>query len=366
METKIDIISGFLGAGKTTLIKKLINEKFEKEKIAIIENEFGEVSIDTDILKELNLNIKEIKSGCICCSLTGDFKDSIKSIIELYSPERILIEPSGVAKLSDVIKACESLDDDCNVKINMLVTVLDVHNVGMYIKNFGEFYKDQIKNAKTIILSRTENISEEKIKETVNIIEKINPQAKIIRQALNKIDFSEIINFNKDIRIYGENEIIVNEKYEYNNLINVKHSYDITKKLFDLEKEKKKLQSYNVIRKNKSRNVTFIKHHNHSADSMFSSWALETNEEFSNSKLKELFEEIIKDKDYGFILRGKGIVKLDTGKSIQFHYVPGQFAISDINDQKICKICIIGSHINKNKLNYLFGGHVNNLMIIER
>lgn len=355
METKIDIISGFLGAGKTTLIKKLIDEKFRKEKIAIIENEFGEVSIDTDILKELNLNIKEIKSGCICCSLTGDFKESIKSIIELYSPERILIEPSGVAKLSDVIKACKSLERYCNVNINMIITVLDISNVGIYMKNFGEFYKDQIKNAKIIILTRTEDISEEKIEEALSIIKKINTQAKIIREVLNKIDFSEILNdFNKVVRIYKENEIIVNEKYEYNNLVNIKHSYDITKKLSDLEKDKKKLKSYNVIRKNKLRNTTARKYHNHSADITFSSWSLVTKEEFSKSKLKELFEEIIKDKEYGFILRGKGIVKLDTGKSIQFHYVPGQFVISDINEQEIGKICIIGSQINKTKLNYLF------------
>ncbi|MDR3597671.1 GTP-binding protein [Clostridium sp.] len=322
METKIDIISGFLGAGKTTLIKKLIDEKFKDEKIAIIENEFGEVSIDGDILKELKLNIKEIKSGCICCSLAGDLKDSVKSIIELYSPERILIEPSGVAKLSDVIKACESLEDDCNIKINMLVTVLDVFNAKIYIKNFGEFYKDQIKNAKTIILTRIENVSEEKIKETVRIIEEINPHAKIIREVLNKIDFSEIIN----------------------------------KKLFNSEEEEKQLKNYKLIRKNNLRNATYIKYHNHNADSMFSTWSLETKKEFSEYKLKELFEEITEDKDYGFILRGKGIVKLDTGKSIQFHYVPGKFAISDINEQEISKICIIGSNINKNKLNYLFKG----------
>ena len=354
MKTKIDIISGFLGAGKTTLIKKLIDEKFKEEKIAIIENEFGEVSIDTDILKELNLNIKEIKSGCICCSLIGDFKYSVKSIIEFYSPERILIEPSGVAKLSDVIKACESLEDDCNVKLNMLITILDVHNVGMYIKIFGEFYKDQIKNAKTIILTRTENISEEKIKETVSIIEKINTQAKIIKEVLNEIDFGETINFERDIRIDEENGIIIEDQYEYNNLINVKHSHRITKNLFESEEEKKVLKSYNVIRKNNFKNDLYIKHHKHIADTMFSTWSLETEKKFSKYKLKEIFEEIAKGKDYGFILRGKGIVKLNTEKSIQFHYVPGKFAISDINEQEIGKICIIGSRINRNKLNHLF------------
>ncbi|EKQ57227.1 MULTISPECIES: GTP-binding protein [unclassified Clostridium] len=320
METKIDIISGFLGAGKTTLIKKLIDEKFKDEKIAIIENEFGEVSIDGDILKELKLNIKEIKSGCICCSLTGDLKESIISIIDLYSPERILIEPSGVAKLSDVIKACESLYDDCNIKLNMLVTVLDVFNAKTYIKNFGEFYKDQIKNAKIIILTRIETVSEEKIKETVSIIEEINPYAKIIREALNKIDFSKIINFEKDRRI----------------------------------DEEEQFKNYKVIRKNNLVSATYVKQNNHSAESMFSTWSLETKEEFSKYKLKDLFEEITKDKDYGFILRGKGIVKLDAGKCIQFHYVPGKFAISDINEQEISKICIIGSNINKSKLNYLF------------
>jgi G3E family GTPase len=323
METKIDIISGFLGAGKTTLIKKLIDDKLKDEKIAIIENEFGEVSIDVDILKELKFNIKEIKSGCICCSLTGDLKDSIKSIIDLYSPERILIEPSGVAKLSDVIKVCEDLYDDCSIKINMLVTVLDVFNAKVYIKNFGEFYKDQIKNAKTIILTRIENVSEEKINETIGLIEEINPYAKIIRETLNEIDFSEVINLEKNIRI---------------------------------DEKDKQFKNYKLIRKNNLRNVTYVKRHNQSADSMFSTWSLETKKEFNKYTLKELFEEIAKSKDYGFILRGKGIVKLDTGKCIQFHYVPGKFAISDINEQEISKMCIIGSNVNKDKLNCLFKG----------
>ncbi|GAA0077669.1 GTP-binding protein [Clostridium sp. CTA-5] len=351
METKIDIISGFLGAGKTTLIKKLIDEKFKEEKIAIIENEFGEVSIDTDILKELNLNIKEIKSGCICCSLTGDFKDSIKSIIKFYSPERILIEPSGVAKLSDVIKVCESLQDNCNVKLNMLITVLDVSNMKMYIKNFGEFYKDQIKNAKTIILTRTENIFEEELKEIINIIEKVNPQAEIIKETLNKIDFDEIINFNKNIKTDEEKEELLDKKYEHNNLISVKPVHNITKKLFNLEGEKQ-LKNYKLLLKNKLRKASYIKNNN--IKNTFIAWGLETKEEFSEYSLKQSFEEITKDKEYGFILRGKGIVKLHTGKWIEFHYVPGQFTISDINEQQIGKICIIGRNINKSKLNFLF------------
>lgn len=348
METKIDIISGFLGAGKTTLIKMLIDEKFKEEKIAIIENEFGEVSIDTDILKELNLNIKEIKSGCICCSLTDDFKDSIKNIIKFYSPERILIEPSGVAKLSDVIKVCESLQDDCNVKLNMLITVLDVSNMKMYIKNFGEFYKDQIKNAKTIILTRIENIFEEEIKEIISIIEKVNPQAKVIKETLNKIDFDEIINFNKNIKT--DKEKLVDKKYEHNN-ISIKSLHNTTKKLFDLEGEKQ-LKSYKLISKNNLRKASYIKNNN--INNTFIAWGLETKEEFSKCKLKESFEEITKDKEYGFILRGKGIVKLNTGKWIEFHYVPGHFTISDINEQQIGKICIIGRKINKSKLNFLF------------
>lgn len=320
MKIKIDIISGFLGSGKTTLLKKLVDEKFKEEKIAIIENEFGEVSIDTDILKELNLNIKEIKSGCICCSLKGDFKESIKSIIDLYSPERIIIEPSGVAKLSDIIKVCQSLDTECNIKLNMLITVLDASNAEMYIKNFGEFYRDQIKNAKTIVITRTENISEQKIKDTIKIIEKINPQAKMILRDLNKINLNEIIEFNEDI----------NTNYE--------------KKDFKVGK---------LIYNNNFKKAACVKTHSHN-DNIFSSWALETKEKFTESKVKELFEVITKDKSYGIVLRGKGIIKLNTEKWIQFHYVPGQFSISDINEQKSSKICIIGSQINKNKLNLLF------------
>lgn len=359
-EIKLDIISGFLGAGKTTLIKKLINNEFKDEKIAIIENEFGEISIDGDLLKENNIDIKEINSGCICCSLIGDFKESIKEIINFYSPQRILIEPSGVAKLSDVIKACTSIKEQCRFTINIIATIIDILNAKMYINNFGEFYKDQIKNAKIIILTRIENSKEDDIKEIMNLIKGINSDAIIITQPLDEIDLIDIANnMEKNISIYDESDKI-NES-ERNNLLKVKHSYTIAKKLFNSEdKEEKVNNGFKIIRRNNLKEVSYMesfrKHINHinGADNEFNTWGLETEKKFDEIDLKNIFKDISKNKIYGNVIRGKGIVKSKDGAWIQFNYTPGQLKINNTKGLALGKICIIGRDINKDKLNYLF------------
>lgn len=359
-EIKLDIISGFLGAGKTTLIKKLINNEFKDEKIAIIENEFGEISIDGDLLKENNIDIKEINSGCICCSLIGDFKESIKEIINFYSPQRILIEPSGVAKLSDVIKACTSIKEQCRFTINIIATIIDILNAKMYINNFGEFYKDQIKNAKIIILTRIENSKEDDIKEIMNLIKGINSDAIIITQPLDEIDLIDIANnMEKNISIYDESDKI-NES-ERNNLLKVKHSYTIAKKLFNSEdKEEKVNDGFKIIRRNNLKEVSYMesfrKHINHinGADNAFNTWGLETEKKFDEIDLKNIFKDISKNKIYGNVISGKGIVKSKDGAWIQFNYTPGQLKINNTKGLTLGKICIIGTDINKDELNYLF------------
>ncbi|WP_294354894.1 GTP-binding protein [uncultured Clostridium sp.] len=309
MITKIDIISGFLGAGKTTLIKKLIESDLKKERLAIIENEFGEVSIDGDLLKGTNIDMKEISSGCICCSLVGDFKEAIKEIVKKYSPDRILIEPSGVAKLSDIIKSCKEIE---SIKIDNIYTVIDVSNYNSYLNNFGEFYKDQIKKAEIIIASRRDN-NEKDIEEIVKSIKKLNKECNIITAPLDEFEGNDILNISKKE---------ISNKVEFNRGI-----------------------SYQKVG---------IVHKNNKASNVFNSWGIETKKFVSKSKLKSIFIEKISGDDYGNILRGKGIVQLDEGRWVEFHYTPGSFQMNAIASQKVGKIAIIGESINTKKLDKLF------------
>jgi G3E family GTPase len=314
MNIKIDIISGFLGAGKTTLIKKLLEGDLKNERLAIVENEFGDVSIDGDLLKETNIDIKEISSGCICCSLQGDFKEAVKEIIKLYHPERILIEPSGVAKLSDIIKGCKSIE---GIEVNNIFTVIDAMNFQSHLDNFGEFYKDQISNAKTIILGARKS-KEDKLIECVSQgIRKINKGCSIITAPIEEIDSNDIL--------------------------------AIARK--DLEGK-----SESWIQLKKSLNAGYVSrvHHSQKADNIFNTWGVETSKYFSMFKLRDIFDEIMKSNEYGNILRGKGIVKIQNGDWVEFHYTPGRFKIKATTTQGIGKIAIIGEKIDKSKLNKLF------------
>ncbi|PRR82630.1 CobW family GTP-binding protein [Clostridium vincentii] len=315
MKTKIDIISGFLGSGKTTLIKKLMDNEFKDEKIAIIENEFGEISIDGAILEAKNVDIKEINSGCICCSLVGDFKEAIKEIVDNYNPDRIIIEPSGVAKLSDVIKACRGIDNDLGDNINMVITVVDAWKAKMYLKNFGEFYKDQIRNGKIIVLTRTQRLESDRLEEIINSIKFINSEATIIKESIDEINFNNI---------------------EY---IKEKKSAETFKLVHRLN-----LKSYPKARREKK----------HSADNIFSSWGGESLKIFTEKELESIFEKIEDKDEYGIILRAKGIVKGKNEKWIEFHYVPMELNMSLAKVQSSSKVCVIGKGINKDKLQSLF------------
>ena len=314
MGIKIDIVSGFLGSGKTTLIKQIIDDAFKRDRVAIIENEFGEVSIDSEILKNRNIDIKEINSGCICCSLSGTFKDSIEDIIDDYNPNRIIVEPSGIAKLSDVIKGCKEIIAKESIAINNVFTVIDISNLDMYKEEFKEFYIDQIINAKTIIFTRIDICDYNKIEEAIEEIRKINSTASIVKVPLNIIDGLDILKIaEKDISNMQEKKIV-------------------------------KLTSKN---KKGTRAVTI-------GSRIFDSWGEETSKIFNINKIEDIFTKIGITKECGNILRGKGFVELDSGRWIEFHYTPRQFQLKAVDKQNTGKIAIIGENIDKEKLHLLF------------
>lgn len=309
---KVDIISGFLGAGKTTIIKKLIDSDLKNEKIMIIENEFGEVSIDGLILNKYGINIKEINSGCICCSLTKDFKESLKDIKEVFNPDRIIIEPSGVSKLSDIIKSCRESNF---VQINNLITVIDAINFKTYLENFNEFYKDQILNASTIIINDRVNKDSKLIDKTAEEIKKINTHCKIITKQDNDIDGNYILSI-------AEKEL--NNKNET--------------KLF--------------IKKGSTCRIRKVKKEYHHTN--FNNLTLKTNKVFDEIVLERIFTTNIKDGHYGNILRAKGMIQLKNNKWIEFHYTPGFFHVYEAYKQSSGIMVFIGDNIDKENLEKLF------------
>ncbi|WP_313756238.1 GTP-binding protein [Tissierella sp.] len=312
MKTKVDIIAGFLGAGKTTLIKEMISQRLYNEKVVIIENEFGEVGIDGELIKESGLEVKEINSGCICCSLTGDFEKSIEEIIEKINPSRIIIEPSGVGQLSEIIKACKTETLKNLIQINMLITVVDVERFNLYISNFGEFYKDQIKSAKTILLSRTNGISRENIEFVTKEIQKINIRCNIVSTPWKELDLSSIIS--------------LAEKNSVNHI-------------------NRKIKSVKVVREK-------IKKLN--SHKVFQSWGIETPKIFTIDKIKNIIKQFNDSQEYGNILRAKGVVEIQDNKWIQFNYVPGDLRISEVSPNYNGKLSVIGTNLNRDELNKIF------------
>ena len=317
MRTKIDVFSGFLGAGKTMLIKKLINEKLSNENMVIIENEFGEVGIDGSILRKLNIEVKEINAGCICCTISGDFKRAIKEVITKYKPHRIIIEPSGVAKLSEVLAVCKDEELKEMVSINMIITVIDVLKFDSYIKNFGEFYKNQIINAKTIVLSRTQNASIERASKVVERIQSINNVANIVTTDWDKVNAQRII--------------------------------DIAEEDF----KQASLDQVNLIKK--PLNGAMIKRGtNHNANEIFQTLGVETPKIISKETLYDILYKIKNDKLYGTVLRAKGIIQSTEMHWMQFDYVPEEIEIRATTPDYTGRLCVIGSNLNKENLKNLF------------
>lgn len=326
--TKIDVFSGFLGAGKTTLIKKLLKEALDGSKTVLIENEFGEIGIDGGFLKEAGIEIKEMNSGCICCSLVGDFGASLKEVIETYAPERILIEPSGVGKLSDVLKAVENVAAELNVQVNSAVAVVDASKAKMYIKNFGEFFVNQIEFAGTIILSRTDKVNAEKLEECAKLIREHNSKATIITTPLEQLDGKDVLETIEGADTLDE---MMREMME--------HIHE------DEEHEHHHHHDHGC--------GCGHDHHHHHADEVFTSWGKETPVRFTTERIESILTALDSG-EYGAILRAKGMVPAEDGTWIYYDYVPEEHDIRTGKPEVTGKICVIGAELKEDKLEELF------------
>ena len=340
--TKIDIFSGFLGAGKTTLIKKLLTEAYKGEQVVLIENEFGEIGIDGGFLKEAGIESREMNSGCICCSLVGDFGEALKEVIEKYHPDRIIIEPSGVGKLSDVTKAVQKVEDAVDIKLNSFTTIVDVTKCKMYMKNFGEFFSNQIEYAGTIILSRTdtEKATEEKIVTAVEIIRSLNKKAAVITTPVEKLAGEKILDIMENNRSL-EKELMEEEACPVCGGHHHEHEHHH--------------HDHEECGCGHDHHHEHEHHHHHHADEVFTSWGKETVKIYSQDEIKSILDTLSNDESYGMILRAKGMVEGKDGQWIYFDMVPGEADIREGSADYTGRICVIGSKIQEDKLSELFG-----------
>ncbi|MDE7015737.1 MAG: GTP-binding protein [Kineothrix sp.] len=373
---KIDIVSGFLGAGKTTLIKKLLKEALTDTKVVLIENEFGEIGIDGGFLKEAGIEIKEMNSGCICCSLVGDFGTSLKEVLETYAPERILIEPSGVGKLSDVMKAVQNVVADAEVELNSAVAVVDAMKCKMYIKNFGEFFINQIENAGTIILSRTGKTSEDKLAACVDMIREHNPKATIVTtpwEELDGKDILETIEGAKDLEAELMEEVRRRHQQEEHHH---EHGPECTCGCHGHHHDEEECghghhhdeeECCHGHHHDEGEESCHEHHHHegecchghhheghHHADEVFTSWGLETPASYTAEEIGKLLEELGHEEEYGFVLRAKGMVSAGDGTWVYFDYVPEECDIREGKPDVTGKICVIGSNLAEDRLQKLF------------
>ena len=372
--TKIDIVSGFLGAGKTTLIKKLLKEALTDTKVVLIENEFGEIGIDGGFLKEAGIEIKEMNSGCICCSLVGDFGASLREVLDTYTPERVLIEPSGVGKLSDVMKAVQEAMADRDVELNSAVAVVDACKCKMYIKNFGEFFINQIEHAGTIVLSRTDKLSEDKLAACVEMIREHNGRATIITtpwDALEGKDILETIEGAKDLEAELMREVMAHhdehehhhhhdhDEHEHHH----HHDHDEHEHHHDHdEHEHHHHHDHDEHEHHHHHDHDEHEHHHHHhdhdghhhADEIFTSWGLETPAAYDKEEINHILAELDKQDVYGLVLRAKGMVPGTDGGWIYFDYVPEESNVRDGKPDVTGKFCVIGSELKEDKLAELF------------
>lgn len=337
--TKIDIISGFLGAGKTTLIQKLLREAFKGEHVVLIENEFGEIGIDSGFLREAGVEIREMNSGCICCSLVGDFGASLKEVIETYHPDRILIEPSGVGKLSDVKRAVENVKTDADVVLNSATTVVDVKKCKMYLKNFGEFYKNQVESAGAIILSRTDIADEDKVEQAVARIRALNPDAPIITTPEGQIDGAKLFEIMEKHAPSLEEELMEEARCD---VCGGHHGPGEEHHHHDHDEHDHEHHHHD--------------HHHHHADEVFGSWGMETVKKYNARDLKVRLDALGDADTYGMVLRAKGMVEGDKGTWIYFDMVPGEVELREGQPDYTGRICVIGSRLKESALKDLFAG----------
>ena len=380
MKTKIDVVSGFLGAGKTTLIKKLLKDALAGTKVVLIENEFGEIGIDGGFLKESGIEIKEMNSGCICCSLVGDFGTSLKEVITTYAPERILIEPSGVGKLSDVLKAVENVAGDLDVEINSAVAVVDATKCKMYMKNFGEFFINQIEYAGTIILSRADKATQEKMNTCVELIREHNQKATIITTPLDQLDGKDILetiegadkledmmaDMMKHIHEHDEEEdedcCCHDHHHDEDD-----HDHDCCHHHDEDEHDHEHCHHHDEDEHDHDHHHEHDEnctcgchdhdhehhHHHHHADEVFTSWGMETPNVYSREEMENILTALDSG-EYGAILRAKGMVPAADGTWIYYDYVPEEHEIREGKPAVTGKICVIGSKLDEEKLAVLF------------
>ena len=334
---KIDIISGFLGAGKTTLIKKLIAEAFEGEKLVLIENEFGEIGIDGGFLKEAGIQITEMNSGCICCSLVGDFGEALKEVLTKYSPDRVIIEPSGVGKLSDVVKAVKNIGDE--VQINSTATVVDASKCKMYMKNYGEFYNNQIEYAGTVILSRTQNVSADKLDACLKMIREKNEEASIITTPWDDIQGKNIVEAMEKVNSL-EKELLEEHEHHHDGECGCGHHHDHDHHDHEHDHDGECGCGHHHD------------HHHHHADDVFTSWGKETPHKFERAKLEEVLKKFV---DSDNILRSKGMVESTDGTWLYFDMVPGEYEIREGEPDYTGRIVVIGTDIHEDELLKTFG-----------
>lgn len=355
---KIDIISGFLGAGKTTLIQKLLKEALQDTKVVLIENEFGEIGIDGGFLKESGIEMKEMNSGCICCSLVGDFGASLQEVLETYAPQRILIEPSGVGKLSDVIRAVQDVKTETAVELSSAVVVVDAAKCKMYAKNFGEFFLNQIENARLVILSRTGNISEEKTAKAVEIIREHNPNAVVITTPWDELDGMQILKAMEEKddwmeALLEETKEHHHHDHDHHHDHHHEHGEGCTCGCHDHDHHH---EHHHEHGEGCTCGCHDHEHHHghHHADEVFTSWGKETAASYTREEIAEKLAALEDEKKYGFVLRAKGMLPDGKGGWTYFDYVPGEVDIREGKADLTGKICVIGSQLKEENLHELF------------
>jgi len=356
--TKIDIFSGFLGAGKTTLIKKLIKEGYKNEKLVLIENEFGEIGIDGGFLKEAGIQINEMNSGCICCSLVGDFRQALTKVLEEYHPDRIIIEPSGVGKLSDVINAVKTVASD-EVVLNSFVTVADATKSKIYMKNFGEFYNNQIESASTIILSRTQNMTDEKLAKALELIREHNEKAVIVTTAWDDITGEQILSATEGKALLTLDDIHDEDECddpecECHHHHHHDHDEDEEHEHHHHHDEDEEHEHHHHHDEDEEHEHHHHHHHHHHADEVFTSWGKETARKYTKEEIADILNALSDSEKYGLVLRAKGIVPAVDGTWIHYDFVPEESDVRTGSADYTGRICVIGSKLNESELEKLF------------
>ncbi len=363
--TKVDIISGFLGAGKTTLIRELLADGLNNEQIVLIENEFGEIGIDSGFLKDAGVEIREMNQGCICCSLVGDFGTALGEVAEKYHPDRIVIEPSGVGKLSDVIRAVEGVKEQAQVEVNSTTTVVDVLKCKMYLKNFGEFFKNQVESAGTIILSRTdtEKATPEKIEQALEILRPLNPDATIITTPVSVLGGAKVLETMEGVKIdisklpeeHHHHHHHHDEEHEHHHHHDDEehehhhHHHDGEECSCGCHHDEEHGHHHH------HEGGTCSCGHDHDADEVFTSWGKETIRKYSVEEIREILEKMSESSGYGLVLRAKGMVESNDGQWIYFDMVPGEVDVRYGEPEYTGRLCVIGSELKEDKIAGLFG-----------